>query len=60
MPRQPKLPPQGSNTEEKQPDARRRGLRRAAGQDTPAGPRTNRTTRRAKEAQQELEKKGVT
>jgi hypothetical protein len=53
-----KAPPQGSNTEEKQPDARRRGIRRAAGMDTPAGPKTRRTTR-AQEAQKVVEDKGA-
>jgi hypothetical protein len=59
MARQPKLPPQGAKTEEKQPDARRRGIRRAAGQDTPAGPKTDRTTKRAKEAQSAMEEEAT-
>jgi hypothetical protein len=49
-------PEENAKTQEsKTPDLVRKGERRAAGADTPSGPRTDRTTERAKEHMENLD-----
>ena len=50
--------PRASDGEEKRPELVRRGSRRSAGADTPAGPKTRRTPARAKQEQAKIEEAG--